>query len=339
MRFYLVVALIAGTAACRAQGIQPPPTAHAPGTIDRSEVKPNDVIVTIHNVCDRPSNDPCQTQITRTQFERLFRTVSVPNAPFPIPTASAEKYARALALAQEARKENLEDDPSVQAQLQLFETQLLAAAIQKKIQNDESDVSTQDIQAYYAQHKQQFEEITVRSILVPSTSQANPNGPQPGAGKDDPSAKAIAETACKKLLAGEDPDKIEKEVFTSVGIMSPPPSTGTSIRHRNPYLPAPEEDALFALNVGGVSQPVPRGDGGFMVFKLESKRLMPLDSVAPEIQKVITAQRVKARLDKIQAAQTTELDPRYFKGEQAEREAIELQQRKEREELQVNESR
>lgn len=335
MRSYLAIALVAGTAACHAQGIQPPPSPNPPATIDRTAVKPDDVIVTIHNVCDTPSNNPCQTQITRTQFERLFRTVSVPNAPFPIPTASAEKYARALALAQEARKENLENEPSVRAQLHLFETQLLATAIQKKIQNDESDVSTQDIQGYYTQHKQQFEEITVRSVLVPSTSQANPNGPQPGAGKDDPAAKAIAATARKKLLAGEDPDKIEKEVFASAGITSPPPSTGLSIRHRNPYLPAPEEDELFALNIGGVSQPVPRGDGGFMVFKLESKRLMPLDAVAPEIQKVITAQRVKARLDKILTAQTTELDPRYFKGEQAEREAIELQQKKEREELQA----
>src|SRR5215469_8276865 len=159
MRSYLALVLIVGTAAGWAQGIQPPPTSHAPGSIDRTAVQPNDVIVTIRNVCDPPSNNPCQTQITRTQFERLFRTVSVPNAPFPIPTASAEKYARSLALAQEARKENLENDPSVQAQLQLFETQLLAAAIQKKIQNDESDVSTQDIQSYYAQHKQQFEEI------------------------------------------------------------------------------------------------------------------------------------------------------------------------------------
>jgi parvulin-like peptidyl-prolyl isomerase len=258
--------------------------------------------------------------------------VSVPNAPFPIPTASAEKYARALALAQEARKENLEKDPSVQAQLHLFETQLLAAAIQKKIQNDESDVSAKDIQSYYTRHKQQFGEITVRTILVPSPSQANPNDPQVGSGKDDPAAKAIAETARGKLIAGEGSDQVQKEVFASANITSPPPTTALSIRHRNPYFPAPEEDALFALNVGGVSQPVPRGDGGFMVFKLESKRLMPLDAVRPEIQKVITAERVKVRVDKILASQATELDPRYFKGEQAEREAIEQQQKKEREE-------
>jgi parvulin-like peptidyl-prolyl isomerase len=335
MRSYLAIALIVGTTVCRGQGIQPQPTPHGPGTTESTTIQPNDVIVTIRDVCDPPSASPCQTQITRAQFERLFRTVSVPNAPFPIPTASAQKYARQLALAQEARKENLENDPSVQAQLHLFETQLLAAAIQKKIQHDESEVSTQDIQGYYTQHKQQFEEITVRSVLVPSPSQANPSGPQVGLGKDDPAAKAIAETVRQRLLAGEDPDKVEKEVFASVNITSPPPAAGTSIRHRNPYLPAPEENALFALNVDGVSPAVPRGDGGFMVFKLESKRLMPLDAVRPEIQKVITAERVKTRLDKILAAQTTELDPRYFKGEQAEREAIELQQKKEREESQA----
>lgn len=332
MRSYLAIALIAGTAVCHAQGIQPPPTPHAPGTTRTAAIQPNGVIVTIRNVCDPPSASPCQTQITKAQFESLFRTVSVPNAPFPIPTASAQKYARQLALAQEARKQNLENDPSIQAQLHLFETQLLAAAIQRKIQNDESDVSTQDIQSYYIQHKQQFEEITVRSILVPPPSQANPNAPQVALGKDDPAAKAIAETARGKLLAGEDPDKVQKEVFASDNITSPPPSTSPSVRHRNPYLPAPEENALFALNVGGVSQPVSRGDGGFMIFKLESKRLMPLDAVSPEIQKVITAERVKTRLDKILAAQTTELDSRYFKGEQAERDAIERQQKKERDE-------
>lgn len=332
MRSYLAIALLVGTAVCHGQDIRLQPTASAPGATEPTSIRPDDVIVTIHNVCDPPSASPCQTQLTRAQFERLFRTVSVPNAPFPIPTASAEKYARTLALAQEARKEDLMNDPSVQAQLHLFETQLLAAALQKKIQNDEADVSTKDIQSYYITNKEQFVEITVRSILVPSPSQANPNGPQAGLGKDDPAAKAIAETARGKLLAGVDPDQVEKEVFASANITSPPSSTTPSIRHRNPYLPAPEEDALFALNVGGVSQPVPRGDGGFMVFKLESKRLMPLDAVRPEIQKVITAERVKVRLDKILSSQKTELDPRYFKGEQAEREAIEQQQKKEREE-------
>ena len=332
MRSHLVIALIAGTAVCHAQGTQPPPTSHAPGTAGTAAIQPNDVIVTIRNVCDPLSASPCQTKITKAQFERLFRTTTVPNAPFPIPTASAQKYARQLALAQEARKQNIENDPSVQAQLHLFETQLLATAIQKKIQNDESDVSAQDVQGYYTQHRHQFEEITVRSILVPPPSQTNPNAPEAPLGKDEPRAKAIAETARGKLLAGEDPDKVQKEIFASANISSPPPSTSPSIRHRNPYLPAPEEEALFALNVGGVSQPVPRGDGGFMVFRLESKRLMPLDAVSPEIQKVITAERVKVRLDKILTSQTTELDPRYFRGEQAEREAIELQQKKEREE-------
>lgn len=331
MRVQLAIALIAGTAVCHGQGTQPPPSPRAPGAPEATVVQPNDVILTIRNVCDPPSAGPCQTKITRAQFERLFRTVIVPNAPFPIPTASAEKYARALALAQEAKKENLENDPSVQAQLHLFETQLLATAVQKKIQEDESDVSTQDIQSYYIQHKQQFEEITVRSVLVPPTSQASPTGPEVGAG-DDPAAKAIAESARQKLVAGEDPDKVQKDVFASVKITAPAPSTGPSIRHRNPYLPAPEEDSLFALNAGGVSQPVPRGDGGFMVFRLESKRLMPLDAVSPEIQKVITAERVKVRMNKILAAESTDLDPRYFKGEKAEREAIELQQKKEREE-------
>src|ERR1700753_2345486 len=113
MRPYLAIALIAGTAVCHAQGVQPPPTPQGAGPAGITAVRPNDVIVTIRNVCDPPSASPCETQITRAQFERLFRTVSVPNAPFPIPTASAQKYARQLAFAQEARKENLENDPSV----------------------------------------------------------------------------------------------------------------------------------------------------------------------------------------------------------------------------------
>lgn len=304
-------------------GSPPAPTTAAVGE--------NDVVLTIRNVCEPPSASPCETQITRGQFERMFRTVKVPNGPFPLPTTSARRYARLLALADEARKEGIDKTSGFQEQLQFIEIQMLATALQDKIRADEADISDKDIQTYYEAHRKQFEEVSVRCVMVPPIVQPNgPTGKEPPAiSSEEIASKALADTARKRLVAGEDPDKVEKDIFAAVA-----PNTAPTVRRRNPYFPAPEENAIFDLEVGQVSNPIPSGAGGFDIYRLESKRLVPLDAARDEIQKVLKVERVQARLNEILAGPKIVLDPRYFKGEKAEREAKERDEAKERAEHQ-----
>src|SRR5579872_5640527 len=65
------------------------PTPNLPGTT---------VVLTIKNICP-PSTTPCETKITKDEFDKLFNTVAPKNAPPQARTAIAERYVEFLTFA------------------------------------------------------------------------------------------------------------------------------------------------------------------------------------------------------------------------------------------------
>jgi hypothetical protein len=298
---------------------------------------PADEVVLSLNVCDPPAAGACQTRLTREQFEKRFRTAYAgprrPNERPPNARGRAEQYVRLLAYSSEARKEALDKDPEFQQQMQEFEMQLLATALQKKIKAEAADSPEQALQDYYNRNIKRYEEITVRSILIPrpprskaaaQTSEA-PEGAAPWPEGEDVETQKIGNEARRQLAAGEDADQVEKAAYAAAKSTEPPPSTKPVVWRRNASFPAGEEVMLFALKPGEVSLPVPNGSG-LTIYRVESKRMIPLAEVTKEVSALYQMERVQEQLNKFLDNAHPVLNNEYFDTEkEAENRAREIE--------------
>jgi hypothetical protein len=298
------------------------------------------VVITV-NVCDPPTAGACQTQLTREQFERRFRTVYAgprhPDMRPPNARAVADQYVQMFAYSYEAKKEGLDKDPQFQQQLQEVEMQLLADALQKKLKDETANPPEQVVQAYYNKIIQQYQEITVRSVLIPRPPRSKAaaqtaeiaEGSAPWPEGEDVETQKIADEARRQLIAGEDPDKVQRAAYAAAKCTEPLPSTQPVVWRRNVNFPAPEEAVLFALKPREVSLPVPNGHG-LTIYRLESKRTIPLAGVKGEVKALYQMEQVHERLNSFLENAHPVLNEQYFKTEEeAELKAREMERRQE----------
>ena len=270
---------------------------------------PADAVVLSLSVCNPPAAADCQTRLTREQFEKRFRTAYAgprrPNERFPDARGRAEQYVRQLAYSSEARKEGLDKDPEFQQQMQEFEMQLLATALQRKIKAEAADSPEQALQDYYNKIIKRYEEITVRSVLIPRPPRAKaaaqtaeaPEGAAPWPEGEDVATQKIGDEARRQLALGEDADQVQKAAYAAAKSTEPLPSTKPVVWRRNASFPAGEEVMLFALKPGEVSLPVPNGNG-LTIYRVESKRTIPLAEVTKEVSALYQMERVQEQLNK-----------------------------------------
>lgn len=328
------------TIPAQAPGTSPVALATAPDKgLPQLSTPENEVVITI-DACDPPAADACQTRLTREQFEQRFRTIyagpTPPNMHPPDATVMANQYVRLFAYAYEARKEGLDHDPKFQQQLQYVEMELLANALQKKLKDETAHPSEQALESYYNKIIRQFDEITVRSVLIPrpprsqaAAAAGNAEGAAPWPEGEDAETQRIADRARQELVAGEAPDQVEKEVYAAVNSKQPPPSTQPLEWRRNVHLPAPEEAMLFALKPGEVSLPVPNGYG-FTIYRLESKRTLPLAMVKTEVKALYQMEQIEKRLNSYLENTHPVLNKEFFATEkQAELQARQLEEMQE----------
>ncbi len=160
----------------------------------------------------------------------------------------------------------------------------------------ETKVTPQDLQAYYAQHRDEFrepEQVNLRQIVI--------KNPLPGAdGKVDPKgvdeARSKAEDILKQIKAGGNfADLAKKDSQDSSG--KDGGSLGWVQRGRIPY---PEvEKAAFALPKGGTSDVLNAGYA-FVILRVDDKQeahLKAIDEVKEQIEPGIKQQKAAAAAD------------------------------------------
>ncbi|HVM91921.1 MAG TPA: peptidylprolyl isomerase [Terriglobales bacterium] len=111
----------------------------------------------------------------------------------------------------------------------------------------------------------------------------------------------------KRLVAGEDPDKLEKAAFTAGGLPGTPPPTKME-KVRRTSLP-PAHQSVMELKEGEVSEVISDPSGNY-IYKMISKEQMPLDNVKTEIKNTISAQRYREAMQKYQ--NNADLNNDYF---------------------------
>ncbi len=135
------------------------------------------------------------------------------------------------------------------------------------------EVSEEDLRAAYEAQREQFETAEERRashILIEV------------ADEDDAAARAAAEGVLARLGAGEDFAAVAAEVSADAGTKAQGGELGWISRGT---LVGPFEDTLFALQPGGLSEPV-RTEFGFHIIRLEEVRageLQPFEAVREQL--------------------------------------------------------
>ena len=277
----------------------------------------------------------CKTVITKAEFEKLAAAL----APNPNPEINevnpqvkrqlANVLPRNLALSAAAKKKGLENSARYAEMLKFAKMQILAMMLQRQIQADAANVPAPDIDKYYNEHQDAFQQFTIERLFVPRNRQIQPDAREDEKGEklteEQQKAKqeaekaktAEGEQAMSKLAddlraraaAGEDFVKLQKEAFEAAGMKIESP-TVTLPKVRRTGLPAAHA-AVFDLKVGEVSQVID-DSGGHYIYKLTAKDQLPLEQVKEEIHSKLQNDRTREMMEKINGSYKVETNEAYF---------------------------
>lgn len=218
----------------------------------------------------------------------------------------ADNLVKVLVLAQEGKRRKLDETATYKSQTMFQNANLLAAATFADI-GKQIKITDADLQKYYDEHKNEYEQVRARHILIRF---AGSPLPLKAGQKDltDAEALAKAQEIAKRVKGGED--------FAAVA-MKESDDTGSAANggdlnffHRGQMVP-PFEQAAFSLPVGQVSDPV-KSQFGYHVIKVEAKETKTLGDVKADIEKKLKPEQSQKYLEELQKKDSVLYDPVFF---------------------------
>ena len=272
----------------------------------------------------------CKTVITREQFEKLANNLA-PNITPQQKKQLAAVLPRLLAMSNQAKKEHLDETPQFKERVKFQRMQVLAQQLQQKIQDEAGKVPDADIEKYYEDHPESYEQFSLERLYIPRTKQEmepkeeaekekdeKPSEEQQKAKQEQEKAKAEENEAAMTKLAddlraraagGEDFVKLQKEAYDASGMKIESP-TVTLPNMRRAQLP-PGHAAAFDLKQGDVSQVISDA-GGHYIYKLTGKSQVPLEQAKTEIKNKLQSDRVRESMEKVNGSFKVDTNEAYF---------------------------
>lgn len=275
----------------------------------------------------------CMRAVTKSQFEMMVAGLGE-RAAQAEKTQLAEYYIRGLMIDNEARKLKLDQDPRTAEAIWMGRIAALGEALHRHFQKQFANIPEADVAAYYNGHKNEFEEVTIRRIVIPKPQQkaavVKPEDKKADAAPDSPSAAkpaapapaevpyeqqlAARKTYSEKLLArakaGEAFDKLQKDAFKVAGLESAAPDTEAVAIHHGQIPPA-HEVKVFALQPGQYTALIDE-PAALVFYKVESRRSVPLNEVREDIKASLRNQKEDDAIKKVFLASKPNLNPAYF---------------------------
>jgi len=245
--------------------------------------------------------------MTREQFEKLVKALTPPDRPAMPPDMMrnfATQYAKLLTFSDYARSLGMENDPRVIQIMQFARNQILTEALNQRITEEYSHPTDQQIEDYYKQNSKKYVEATLLRIIIPR-NQGTADKPKPS----DEEQKAYADQIQKRWVAGEDPDKLEKEATEHSGLTTPP--ANTNVGPRRPGTLPEAHESVFDLKPGEVSA-VFSDPASFYIYKVVSVRTVPLNEAKDSIVTTLKRTLVADKIQQIQSSVTPVLNDAYF---------------------------
>lgn len=282
-----------------------------PGAAQKSvalPVAPTTPVVTLKGVCeDRQAKTPCETVITREDLDKYIET-SAPDASKTARGRQAVQYARTLAFSALAEQQGLAKDPAIakelDTQVKLARTRVLANAFLAKMQAQAPGVTSSDVQKYYDDHRDQYEQVQVRRLAVPFVVPTESGRPL------DPKAmQSEMEELRKRVVAGEDPNQALQDAFNHLHIQATPPPANVSTLRR--VVVQGEEVKLFDLKPGEVSEVLDM-PAALAVYKVESKDIVPIQSARQEIEAALRRDHLQNEVSKSTKSISAQFNLQYL---------------------------
>ncbi len=277
----------------------------------------------------KTSSGACKTVITKAEFEKLVSALA------PNPTAQQRKQLagvlpRVIAMSTEAKKEGLDKSPQYDETVKFVKMQVLTNQLQRKIQEQASDIKPEEVEKYYKDHPEMFAQYNVDRIFVPRTKQGEVEAKEDDEkdekltdeqkkakeaadkAKADESEQAMTKLATDlraRAAAGEDMAKLQKEAFDAAGMKIESPTVNLP-NVRSTGLP-PAHAAIFELKPGQVSELI-SDSGGHYIYKMNSKTEMTLDQAKNEIHGKMQNDRMREKMDKLNNSFKVDTNEAYF---------------------------
>ncbi|HKC71627.1 MAG TPA: peptidyl-prolyl cis-trans isomerase [Terriglobales bacterium] len=328
---------------------QPTPTPPAPPEDKSASVPANAPVLTIDGVCPpqpksataaktaagaktpaaKTSTAGCKTVITKAQFEKLANSLA-PNVTPQLKKQLAGLLPRLMAMSQDAQKQGLDKTPEFAERVKFVKMQVLSQALQQEIQKKAATIPDADLQKYYQDHSDTFEQYNLDRIFVPRTKQVEAEAKteeekeqkltdeqqktkeaadKAKAEEGEQAMTKLAQDLRERAGKGEDFAKLQKEAFEAAGMKIESPSVNLpSVRRTG--LP-PGHAAIFDLKPGDVSQVI-SDSGGHYIYKMNSKTTLPFDQAKNEIHSKLQNDRMRDMMEKVNNSFHVTPNEEYF---------------------------
>jgi peptidyl-prolyl cis-trans isomerase C len=219
----------------------------------------------------------------------------------------AEELVKIKLLAEEARRQKLDQSAAFQAQAAFYSDNLLAGAVFQHMVTT-TPVDEKAARAWYDQHKSEFERIRARHILIRTVGSPVPLRPEH---KDltDEEALAKAKEIRKKLETGVDFSVVANNESDDTGSGANGGDLG--FFQRGKMVPAFDQ-AVWAMNPGQISDPV-RSPFGYHIIKVDQREAKSFDEVRPEVEKRLRTELAQQALAEKRKNTQVVFDPDVFK--------------------------
>ncbi|MBV8731025.1 MAG: peptidylprolyl isomerase [Acidobacteriia bacterium] len=211
---------------------------------------------------------------------------------------------RVFLLAQEGKNRKIDQTPEFKAQEQFQAANLLA---QKTFSQIALNIKVDDAQlrAFYDAHKQDYEQVRARHILIRASG--SPSPAEPGKKElTDAEALAKAQEIRKKLADGADFAQLASTESDDTGSKT---RGGDLNFFRHGQMVPPFEQAAFSMKVGEISEPV-KSQFGYHIIKVEARKTF--EDSKPEIERRVRQEEGQKILDEMQKKANATLDPEFF---------------------------
>jgi hypothetical protein len=283
-----------------------------------STLAPDTAIITLKGICTPVSSPPanCETVITRAQFEKLTEAV-LANMKSSRKRQFAYSYPGLLAMGQEAEARGLDKKPRFQQRLAFARLQILSQELVREIGEQAAQIPANDIEDYYRQHAAAFATANLERIFIPirknqdplPNGSATPERLQAQRKEAEDAMTRLAQELRAKAAAGGNFPTLQKDAYLAAGATEVPPNSSLGDL-RLAGLP-PHQASVFELKPGEVSQ-VLSDSSGHYIYKLDAKRVEPLNEASDGIRKTLEKQRREDAIQSVQRPVTAVFNPDYF---------------------------
>jgi len=277
---------------------------------NQAQVAASDVVITIHGLCEQgkqPGADQksCTTVVTQEAFEKLLNSMNVTNKPLSQETRRnlAETYADYLVLEKTAVEAKLDQTPQFAEIMRWWRLRTLADMYRGGLQARFAQLSAEEVHAYYTERLPSYERIRVERVLVPRAPAKSDDDKEA-----DEKALQMAQAARERLVKGESPALVQKDIYTQLK-SDAAPVTNLGNLGRSSF-PKDEVDELFSLKPGEVSKV--EKEASYVIYKVNTKETLSEESQRDEIAREIVQRKFSDAMRAINESATPEFNDAYL---------------------------